>query len=1029
MKTPTPAVSGGLRLGLAAALVAALSAGAAVPAHAITGSDVPAPSVTLLPGDTLSAQVTTTSPDGATVATISTDAAGNLSYTVTQNGVIVVRDSDLGLVVGGVDWGIGVTLGSPTLSEVDASYPLIGHHDTGRDHHRASVIPVVKDGQSLLSVEVRVFDTGIALRYQLAPSLAGAQVEREDTTFEFDPTSVLSYQAVTASTIDDLQNRFARNTFTAVGARDITVLPTIEVPNGHYANLTEANVRDWPAIALRTTPTGEISTYYWATDNGLGTFVIDADTLQSPFRVLTIADNLTELTNSDIVTAVNPPLDLSVFPGGDTSWIETGTNSWSTLSTNDHTLAGMTTLLDDASLAKIPGILIEGNLSNASWGSTTAQRFANIAALVERGANKPFPVKVWLWTDYDKAAGADAAFISSVTYDSASPYPQNSLQNPDFREAYLDLVAETGIAGLKVDHTNEETETKVNFFADMAKDSAARRLLVIFHNPLEPTGLNRTYPNELGREAIRGLQSGYEATQNVLAPFTRLVAGSADYTPLLLSGSGGDVTWAHQLASTVVYSMPYLQLSERPSFIAPGGQYHALLGDVVANLPVTWKQSWVLPQSTIGGLAAIVRQTADGEYWIAVTSGTTAPGALSIPLDFLPAGQTYNADVYTDKPTTATSMLRQTTTVDRTTTLTPTLRSGGGFLARITTSAIDNPGGAGGAGTTYTIGSEADLARIAQYPSATFNLTADITLTQPWTPVANFDGTINGNGHTISRLTVAGAASKAFIVINAGTIRQLGFLDATSIVTGAYVQSTRVAVVAVTNQGIIDQVYVANSQVSGGWRSAPIAAENTGVVSNSYTVGAQVVANWESAGLVAWNSAAGVLRSNYVANANVRAVVQNGAILTGYGYAGTQVSGNVVVSGTVQSTNTPRARILARENGVPTYTNNLSLATALVNGAVVTTGTATNNNGANRTAAQLTQQLTYESIGWNFSSVWTMDAERGRPVLTAVPELRSATEPPVEVPEVPVTVMTSLLGMAVLAGVVVFQRRRQSATA
>jgi len=93
-----------------------------------------------------------------------------------------------------------------------------------------------------------------------------------------------------------------------------------------------------------------------------------------------------------------------------------------------------------------------------------------------------------------------------------------------------------------------------------------------------------------------------------------------------------------------------------------------------------------------------------------------------------------------------------------------------------------------------------------------------------------------------------------------------------------------------------------------------------------------------------------------------------------------------VMSGSVTTANAPRARILARENGTPTYTNNLALATSTVNGAAVTDGTAGNRNGANRTAQELATQATFEGIGWDFASVWTMDAQNARPVLTAVSE-------------------------------------------
>lgn len=407
----------------------------------------------------------------------------------------------------------------------------------------------------------------------------------------------------------------------------------------------------------------------------------------------------------------------------------------------------------------------------------------------------------------------------------------------------------------------------------------------------------------------------------------------------------------------------------------------------MTNLPTTWKQSWVLPQSSLGGrIAGVVRETADGEYWVAVMATPGPSQSLSIPLTFLPSGTTYNADVYADRKS-ASSLSRTTTTVTDGSTLTPTLSSGGGYMVRITTKAIENPSdGSSPDAEVYPIATEADLALITQHPDATFNVTADITTTSAWTPVPIFTGTINGNGHTIEGLTVAGDASKAFINDNQGTIRQLGFTDALSVVTGAYVQTTRVAVVAVTNDGTIDQVYAKDADVEGGWRAGPIAAENNGTISNSYTIDSRVVGNWESGALVGFNSATGLLEDNYVSGASVTSVVNNGGILSGYGYSGTEVTGNVVYSGALTiPSGANLGRINGRENGTPKYTDNLALNTSTINNAVVS-GTSTDKNGLDTTAAQLATQSTYEGIGWNFDTVWKWDATLKRPVLLTVAE-------------------------------------------
>lgn len=83
------------------------------------------------------------------------------------------------------------------------------------------------------------------------------------------------------------------------------------------------------------------------------------------------------------------------------------------------------------------------------------------------------------------------------------------------------------------------------------------------------------------------------------------------------------------------------------------------------------------------------------------------------------------------------------------------------------------------------------------------------------------------------------------------------------------------------------------------------------------------------------------------------------------------------------------ARICGRNNGVDentTYQNNLACAEITINGQTVSDGAANNKNGANKTAAELKNQATYKTLGWDFSNAWTMDEVLGRPVLKTVAE-------------------------------------------
>ena len=113
-------------------------------------------------------------------------------------------------------------------------------------------------------------------------------------------------------------------------------------------------------------------------------------------------------------------------------------------------------------------------------------------------------------------------------------------------------------------------------------------------------------------------------------------------------------------------------------------------------------------------------------------------------------------------------------------------------------STIKNPGkkagaaigGAGTASDPYTINSEADLRQLAgyintgatpwRYPDKYYLLTADIELSENWTPIGTsvwlFSGTLDGGGHRIKGLNINGGLSYQglFGYINGGTVRNLG---------------------------------------------------------------------------------------------------------------------------------------------------------------------------------------------------------------------------------------------------------------
>ena len=114
-----------------------------------------------------------------------------------------------------------------------------------------------------------------------------------------------------------------------------------------------------------------------------------------------------------------------------------------------------------------------------------------------------------------------------------------------------------GIAGIKVDYLQSDAGARMAAMEDIARAAARRHLVVDFHGCTVPRGLQRTWPNVLALEAVRGAEYDRDGTpsdpaNNVDLAFTRNAVGSMDYTPVTFSARNRITTDGHELAMSVV---------------------------------------------------------------------------------------------------------------------------------------------------------------------------------------------------------------------------------------------------------------------------------------------------------------------------------------------------------------------------------------------------------------------------------------------------------------------------------------------
>jgi alpha-glucosidase len=212
-------------------------------------------------------------------------------------------------------------------------------------------------------------------------------------------------------------------------------------------------------------------------------------------------------------------------------------------------------------------------------------------------------------------------------------------QVPTERRALFARLRELGVAGVKVDFFDHEAKELIDLYQAMLRDAAENRLLVDFHGSNKPAGEARTWPNEMTREGIRGLE--YRSTpafaeHNTIVPFARFLAGAADYTPLVFGDRRKDTTWAHQIATLVVFTSPVMIHGAHPQSVLDNPA-----ADLIRSIPSVWDETRVLAPSQIGELAVFARRSGD-TWFLGALNGKEAR-TLRVPLSFLGAGSRHTA--------------------------------------------------------------------------------------------------------------------------------------------------------------------------------------------------------------------------------------------------------------------------------------------------------------------------------------------------------------------------------------------------
>ena len=600
------------------------------------------------------------SPGGTHEATFrqvrTTDDVNEVRYSVSFQGRPVVTDSRAGLEMDNWVWEMAIgmrQLEQPAswmdLLEVDSVVthplvdrtwtPLYGERGAVCDRYNAATLYLSRkdDSDYRLNIEVRAYDEGIAFRYFLPehPNALFHKVVGDLTEYTF-PAGTMAWSEKWAQ---------ARFDYLPVDSlkRPVERALTLELPDGTWAALADADVDDWCLTKFRASvdkPHTLTSVMYSPVD--LVTYYA------TPWKVIMAADKPGDLLeHNDILLNLNPPCEIADA----SQWVKPGKIMRETTITTEGALQ----TIDFCAAHNIPYMLFDWQwympCTSHDGDATKVVSKLDMPRVIAYGKEKG--VGVWLYVNQH-------ALVKQA------------------RELFP-LLHEWGVVGVKSGFVQYASHRWATWLHDLVRLAADNHLLMNIHDEFRPSGFSRTYPNLLTQEGICGNEEFPDATHNTILPFTRMINGAADYT-ICYYDKRLKTTHAHQLAASLVFYSPLQTIFwyDRPSFYQGEPEI-----EWFENLQTVFDDSRVLSGAPGKGIVMARRK---GAEWFVGALTNNEGSKETIDLSFLDKDMKYKAYIYTDggeKIKTRTRVKCSYKLVDASQTLSFDLKPSGGAAIRL----------------------------------------------------------------------------------------------------------------------------------------------------------------------------------------------------------------------------------------------------------------------------------------------------------------------------------------------------------
>ena len=631
------------------------------------------------------------SPDGKLDLLVQT--GSTLRWSVQHEATPIITPSEISLVLAG-----GEVLGkNPVVSSVKTASvtniiasPIYKRSQVVDNYNQLTL--TLKGGYGLMA---RAYNDGVAYRF-FTSRKGELTVLSEQATFNFaqDYESLIPFvrdlRVPTDPYMSSFESLYSAQKLSRAKKDSLAFLPAlVAVGDQKKAVILEADVEDYPGMFLKSNEVpasglhGEFAGYpaeekaggfhgiqlvvprrekYIAKTRGARSF---------PWRAVVISSEDKQLADNDMVYKLAAPSRLK-----DVSWIKPGKVAWDWW--NDWNIshvdfrAGLNTptykyYIDFAAANKLDYIILDEGWSEETDFLKVSPKI-DLAELIAYGKQKN--VGIILWANW-----------RSLTEKMAAAYQQ---------------YAGMGVKGFKIDFLDRDDQKMVRSTYELARKAADYKLLVDFHGMHKPDGLQRTYPNVIGYEGVKGLEN-FKWTPDddvprydVTLPFIRMMAGPMDYTPGAMRNATksefhashslpmSQGTRCHQLAMYVVFEAPLQMLSDSPTAYMKEQEST----DFIAQIPTTFDQTVAL-NGKVGEYVALARRK--GDTWYVGAMSNWNAREMTLDCSFLGEGS-YEAVIFRDglnADRDATDYKHEVVRVSSKDRLKAGLSSGGGWAARI----------------------------------------------------------------------------------------------------------------------------------------------------------------------------------------------------------------------------------------------------------------------------------------------------------------------------------------------------------